>query len=151
MSKDLLLGVGIALIITSSILMVTDSDSYEDKQLAQEEITKKARKVGMVFPGEDTKTTEQNKFSLQRKTTLKSTDSSSPSSASSPQVTIEIPPGVSSREVANLLHKNNLIQDEKSFIKLLTKFNLANKIMAGSYQFRTDISPSELLLSLTTN
>lgn len=147
MTKDLLLGIGIALIITSSILMVTDSGSYKDDQLSHSKIIEKARKVGMLFPGEDINTRDE--LYLERQTTLESTRLSSKKPPLSSQIIIEIPTGISSREVADLLQENNLIKDKKSFIKLLTKFNLANKIMAGRYQFKTDISPLKLLLTLT--
>lgn len=149
MLKDLLLGVGITLIVLSLILLVIDNPvSRQDGKLSQEEIIKKARKIGMTFPGSGIKRKDNNLFSLDVKTSL-NLPTPSQSESSSEEIIINIPTGISARETASLLLKNDLIQDKKSFVELLTKFDLENKIRAGRYTLQGNISSIKLLLRLT--
>ena len=156
MFKDILLGVGITLIIIASILMVTDfmitnrTKSVKNKELSRQEIIAEARKIGMAFAGEEYYKKNQQDFSLQQSTVLTLPQSNSTQETISAPVVIKIPSGISSRKVADLLLEKKLIKDKKSFIKLLTKFDLENKIMAGRYEFEADISPLKLILFLTT-
>ena len=156
MFKDILLGVGITLIIIASILMVTDfmitnrTKSVKNKELSRQEIIAEARKIGMGFAGEEYYKNNQQDFSLQQSTVLTLPQSNSTQETISAPVVIKIPSGISSRKVADLLLEKKLIKDKKSFIKLLTKFDLENKIMAGRYEFEADISPLKLILFLTT-
>mgnify|MGYP006276165727 CR=1 FL=1 len=151
MLKDVLLGVGITLIIIALILIAFDLHvPSKENDLSNEQIIKKARKIGMAFPGQNYGQTRKNPFSLNTTTSIGYTEAKSEQSTNVSPITIEIPSGVSSRQVANLLAEKNLLADKKSFIKLLTKSNLENKIMAGRYEFNADVSSLELILTLTT-
>ena len=150
MLKNVLLGMGITLIIISLFLMVTDTHVLlHDDEITNDDIIKQARKLGMFFPGQDYYKTNPQQLNLERKTdlTLPQVKPEQPS-VSSP-IIIQIPSGMSSRKVADLLLEKNLIQDKKTFLKLLTKCDLENKIRAGRYELDSDISPLQLVLDLT--
>lgn len=152
MFKNILLGVGITLITIALILMVTDTHFLlQEPKLTNDNIIKKARKLGMSFPGQDYYQNNAHELGLKRKTTLslpKPKTKPNKSVDSSP-ITIQIPSGISSRKAAELLLEKNLIKDKKTFIKLLTKCNLENKIMAGRYEFNPNISSLQVVLTLT--
>ncbi len=65
------------------------------------------------------------------------------------EVLVEIPRGISSREVADLLVNKGLIKDKKAFILLLDKLDIETKIMAGRYKFNKDVSFLKMLHKLT--
>ncbi|MBM7555368.1 hypothetical protein [Halanaerobacter jeridensis] len=155
MLRNVLLGIGITLIIISSILMVTDltigneQTSIKSNKLSRQEIITEARKFGMSFAGQEYYNKHQQDLSLNQTTTLSLPEATSSSLSTPTSISINIPSGISSREVADLLLKKKLIKNKKSFIQLLTKFDLENKIMAGRYKFTADVSPLTVLLSLT--
>ena len=147
MFQDILLGVGITLIVISLILIGVNDDLFqEEDKLTEDEIINQARKIGMYFPGEN----YQNEISLDSKIKLNAAIINDSKSSQPSPITITIPSGISSRKIVSLLLEKNLIKDKENFLKLLTKFDLENKIMAGTYKLQPNISALELLLLLTT-
>ncbi len=64
-------------------------------------------------------------------------------------ITLTIQSGIQAREVAWLLEEKGLIDNTTAFILLINRFNMEDKIMAGTYYFPADISLIELLLEIT--
>lgn len=64
-------------------------------------------------------------------------------------ITLFIRSGMNAREIAWLLKEEGLISDVTSFILLVNRFNMEDKIMAGTYHFSPDISTLRLLLEMT--
>ncbi|MGM0501146.1 MAG: hypothetical protein ACQERJ_01330 [Bacillota bacterium] len=151
MLQDVLLGVGITLIIISLLLIGFSEDpTVEKEQLSEEEIINRAKNIGMIFPElEQEQQEEQEADAAVAKQNLVDQNKQNDNSSINSPKTIKIPPGISSQEVADILLKKKLIKDQESFMKLLKKFNLENKIRAGEYEVKSNISPLKLLLILT--
>lgn len=64
-------------------------------------------------------------------------------------VQIEIPSPTTPEEVANIVYKEGLIQNEKVFVQMLQEQNAMEKIQAGGYNIQAPIKAQELIDQLT--
>ncbi|MGM0369058.1 MAG: hypothetical protein ACQEP9_01410 [Bacillota bacterium] len=119
----------------------------EENDLSRTKIINKASDMGMFFPWKKNK---QN-ILLNQRTNLEINELNKLDSLTEEVITLEIPAGISSREITDLLVEKKLIKDRSSFIKLLSKFDLENKVMSGTYSFSPQTSPLKLLVVLTTD
>ncbi len=69
--------------------------------------------------------------------------------ATASEITIVIPSGVSSEQIANILYENQLIDDKSAFIQTIIDKNLSNKLRAGTYNFNTSMNMDEVITKLT--
>jgi len=121
----------------------------EGNKLNRTEIINRASDMGMFFPW---KKSNQNTI-LNKKNILEIDKLNEPNSLTETEevIRLKIPSGISSREITDLLVEKKLIKDRSSFIKLLSKFDLENKVMSGTYNFSPQTSPLKLLVVLTTD
>jgi rhodanese-related sulfurtransferase len=175
MLRHLLLGIGITLIILSLVLINVEIPANK-AQLTREEIINKAKELGMMFPGEDYKRgffldpgvnlkesllessseqaedesdPETEKIATEKMAAEEQTGEDQRQLAADQVITIVVSSGMRAQEVAELLVRKGLLQDGEAFLKLLEKFEVENKIMAGRYEFSSNVSELELLFSLT--
>jgi hypothetical protein len=119
----------------------------EENDLSSTKIINKASDMGMFFPWEKS----NRNILLNQRINLEINELNELDSVTKEAIRIEIPSGISSREITDLLVEKELIKDRSSFIKLLSKFDLENKVMSGTYSFSPQTSPLKLLVVLTTD
>ncbi len=170
MLKNTLLGVGTTLIAISLLMFFITDQGEEELKFSEEIIIKKAQELGMEFPKveqtnpeENEEATKSNKIDVKKennksqeelKRELKAelkTELKQELLPKEKKILIEIPQGISSSEIATLLVHKGLIDNKNSFILLLDELEVDRKIRAGTYSFKTPISPIQVLLELTTD
>ncbi|GAB6137628.1 hypothetical protein [Halanaerobaculum tunisiense] len=155
MLRHLLLGIGISLLVISLVMLrvdVVDNSSSNqvtnNQQYKSQTIIKEAKKLGMTFPGTD----YSSEVSLEQKVDLDYLRAPAVNDQTSQeQISITIAEGMRGNQVARLLVEQGLVAEERVFIKLLAKFDIEDRIMAGEYHFSPSVSPFEVLLTLTAN
>ncbi|MCK8826286.1 endolytic transglycosylase MltG [Natroniella acetigena] len=150
----------------------------KEEQVEQEDIISKARELGMTFSGEnyqkynssinlqqevdlekvlidlaeeeevDKIEQEKEESTAEVEKLLEQEELEVEEKNDGEVIEITIPEGMPSRQVATLLVEQELIEDRLVFIQILDKLDSERKVMAGTYQFSTDISPLRLLLTL---
>ncbi|MFB4164750.1 hypothetical protein ACE1TI_13200 [Alteribacillus sp. JSM 102045] len=70
-------------------------------------------------------------------------------SAAAVNAVLHIEKGMSSRDVASLLHQLNMIEDISSFEKEMNKSGAATSIQAGFYQLNSDMAEEEMINDIT--
>lgn len=68
-----------------------------------------------------------------------------PASGSSDEVVVEIPRGSSLVKIASLLEQNGVLRDARAFRYYVQVVKKQNKLRAGEFRLRKDLTPSELL------
>lgn len=67
------------------------------------------------------------------------------------EIELVIRPGMKAWEVVNHLEAHGIVDEPASFLTLINKFEIENKIMAGTYELKEDISKLDLLLKITAD
>ena len=67
------------------------------------------------------------------------------------EINLKIRYGLNGSEISELLADKNLIKDKEKFIKLLLKFDIDRKLVAGNYTFNTQSTAVDILLSITAD
>ncbi|WZL74874.1 hypothetical protein QBE52_09345 [Clostridiaceae bacterium 35-E11] len=127
------LGIGIGLVISSGINMMIAPKVI----LEPERIKSEAKKLGMIDPVEYFDKTEKKDAQLD--------------TTSKEKITIEIPKGITSEDVAELLKEKKLITSEKTFLNKIHEKGLTYKIKWGKYKFSADVSMPEIIDMITQN
>ncbi len=65
------------------------------------------------------------------------------------QITITVPAGSTSSEVSDILYDNKLISDKGIFLAKLKEMGLIEKVQAGEFNLRTDMSYEEIANIIT--
>ena len=159
MLRHMLLGAGIALIVVSMILGGVNLS--ESEEISEEEIINQARELGLAFPGEGVRgdfsleagvdlekvvAVEETSKAKQKK---KQDKESKKGVLESEEVRVVIERGMNGQEVAEILTDKRLIESKEELITLLDKFDIENRIMAGTYNFSQATSKLEILLTIT--
>lgn len=169
--KNISLGIGIGLIISSMININAGS-----RELTAEEIKKEAVKHDLiVFTREEilnNKSQENAPAAEPTPTatpepTAAPTPSAAPAAnaadtapspspaqkqaidASSEKITVEIISGMSSERIAELLKDKGVIKDTKAFLKRLVELDKEDKLMIGNFQIPKDSGYDEIIKILT--
>ena len=64
-------------------------------------------------------------------------------------VTITIPEDASNSDVAKILEKNGLVEDNKLFFIQLSLSNYAKAVVPGTYTLNTSMKPSEIMVIIS--
>ncbi len=172
--KNLFLGLGIGIIISSTILYInfvsykrnmkdtidnseiiskayelgmilkSEVPSIEIKTLSNEEIISKAEELGMVFKIEET--TEISTI----ETIEIEIESETLSTIINEEISIRITPGTSATEVSQILYEVGLIDDANNFHTFIKDNKKLNAIQVGFFRIPTNSSYEEILKILTT-
>ncbi|WP_157064952.1 endolytic transglycosylase MltG [Thermotalea metallivorans] len=131
-----MLGIGIGIIISSSLNVLTQPKITEDF------IRREARKLGMIDPKDyfDKSAMEKQKESPSQE---KRNDLAFP--AANHRITIKIPKGTTSKEIAKILKENRLIVSEENFLNKVYAKGMTGKIRWGKYEFSSDSSEDEII------
>ncbi|ADL13119.1 endolytic transglycosylase MltG [Acetohalobium arabaticum] len=161
MARKVLLGIGILLTVVGLLLIATDSlelqqpGETDEKQVKQKidkkRIIREATELGMKFPEDLSK--EEIKHQAKRvglKLNSNNITSEKESNDNKP-VRIEITSGATAGQVVQKLYQSKIIKDRQALLELIKKANLENKILAGEYEFDSDISVEKILLNITGN
>lgn len=71
-----------------------------------------------------------------------------PASSSPDEVVVEIPKGAGLVKIASLLEKNGVLHDARAFRYYVQFVNKQDKLRAGEFRLRKDLTPSQLLHTL---
>ncbi|MFZ5966560.1 MAG: hypothetical protein ACOYVK_05220 [Bacillota bacterium] len=142
--KAFLLGVGVGLIITSSMNIVQMRS--ENNIPSEEFIRSEAKKLGMVDPVE---------YIDKSKVINNPTNVIEPDSKPQDEVTkapevgktinVYIPQGSNSEDIADLLLEEQLISSQKSFLDKVYSKNYSGILRWGNYKFNEGISEDEII------
>lgn len=135
--KNICLGIGIGLIITSIANI-----SAAPKSLSKEQIINEANKYGLIVM--DAKALIQKqppKPETVQQDKPKQTESS----------TIAIESGNSSEDIAEKLISNKLIDNKQTFISKLKELNKENKVQIGTFKIQQGASLDEIIDTLTSS
>lgn len=127
----IVLGIGIGLVLSSSVYMITNNEESYDKEFIKME----ARKMGMIDPEEV----------IVREDKPRSEDEQI---AYSP-VVISIPKGSTSHEIARILKEEGIITSEEEFIRMVQSNKASNKLIWGVYEFMPNAKLEDILEALT--
>lgn len=176
MRKNILFVVGSVLIIISALLLIFDSsnppssaynqeaqlNSYDCLQKINEEKTNINMKksylsdydyVNLIFSKSDTKSLQNTQYNLQNEK-VKWVDNKlviAGEKSREKETNLKIKYGLNGSEISELLVEKKLIKDKEKFIKLLLKFDIDKKLVAGNYTFNPQSTPVDILLSITAD
>jgi len=174
MRKDVLFVLGSVLIIISALLLIFDSsnppssaynqeaqlNSYDCLQKINEEKTNKIinesylsdyDNVNLIFSKSDTNSLENIQYNLENEK-VQWMDNKliiAEEGNREKEINLKIKYGLNGSEISSLLVDKNLIKDKEKFIKLLLKFDIDRKLVAGDYTFNPHSTPVDILLSIT--
>lgn len=138
--KSIVLGIGIGIILTSIISIIYMLGEDPAKKISDEEIIKRAEKLGMV------------KSNAKTDTQGPATGSATPTPVSTPSVqpvTVTIEEGDLPDTVADKLFKAGLISEKNAFIIEMTDMELTKNIVYGTYKITPGMSNSEIIRMIT--
>ncbi|MTI57329.1 MAG: endolytic transglycosylase MltG [Geosporobacter ferrireducens] len=133
--RILLLGVGIGLILSSSLNLFFQSSNQ--KKITPEYIRAEARRLGMIEPKKyfDKSVTDQNQTADNQQLEIEEEAA----------VVIVIRKGNTSEDVAKLLKENNLVESENMFLNRIYARKAASKLQTGSYAFNKNMTVDEMI------
>lgn len=137
----LLIGVGIGLILSSSLNLIFQSN--HQKKRTPEDIRSEARRLGMIDPKEyfDKSVPDQDKTANQAEPKK---DHKQPE-LSEEEIIITIKKGSTSEDVARLLKEHNLISSQNTFVSRIYARNASYKLQAGTYRFHKTMTMDEMI------
>ena len=155
-------GIGIGLIVTTIILVITFA--FSGNNISDEEIINRAKKLGMVESSKtmtnsttnttnSTNTTEGNQTIPGATNPMpdnNSTNSSSATNVNNDSVDFTISENDVSRTVIERLAQQGLISDAAAFNKYLNDKGLDNNLQNGTFKIRRGMSEEELANLLVT-
>jgi cell division protein YceG involved in septum cleavage len=111
----------------ASNFKINNLNSEELTTDEKNKIIELAKEIGMEFPQKKT----ENNFNLKKEAII-----------------IEIKTGSNADEIVKELYESGVIENKESFLKLIKKLGASNKILAGRYNFKTDVSLEKILLTI---
>jgi cell division protein YceG involved in septum cleavage len=96
-------------------------------------IKSEAKKLGMIDPVEYFDKTDKEKGNLQL------------DAQNEDKIIVEIPKGVTSEDVSEILKEKNLIASKKEFLNKIHEKGLTYKIKWGTYEFSPDTSEADII------
>ncbi|MDR7856442.1 hypothetical protein [Tissierella sp.] len=148
----LILGMGIGIIITSTLYSLYPQISYIE--LEDEIIIERARELGMVNLKESIKT-ENFEAAIDKEETLDQTGSEAnleeetELEEKTEEIEITIESGLTLTNVATKLYDAGLIEDKDDFISFVKNKKLQGKIISAKYKITSNSSYDEIVEMLT--
>lgn len=162
--KNILLGIGIGIIISSSITTTFYSSNTESsfQHLDDEVIIRRAKELGMSFtyilPIQNPKDEKEDMIDdLDQNSTENNGDKSETSPEGSSEkdtseifyVKVNIPQGYNSFQIASILEESGVLKDRSMFIKEVDRLRLSRRLNWGTYDINSNMSISDLIKLLT--
>jgi hypothetical protein len=158
--RQVLFGFGLGLLV-AAILFAAGGGR---RPVSEIELIRRAKALGMTFPGEQRLTLEavEPKAPLATQAPAPpAAPAQAPAAARMPtptptparrpsQVTVVVPPGATAGEVARLLRAKSLIADEAEFLRLASTGQAEARFLPGQYRFRRDIAVRDLIATLVS-
>ncbi len=140
--RVLLLGVGIGLIISSSLNLLFQNSN--EKKITPDYIRAEARRLGMIDPKEyiDKSMVEQNQRIDNQEV---QEENRPPEIKEEATITIVIKKGNTSENVAKQLKENNLVESENIFLNRIYARKAASKLQTGTYIFHKNMTVDEMI------
>lgn len=149
--RQLLLGVGVGLLLAATLSALGGG---RERPLSEVEIIKRAKALGMGFPGEQrlalNGASEGRPTTPATKPAAPRTPPPKPAAPGPSTVTVVVPPGATAGEVARLLTVKSLIADEGEFLRLAEARQAESRFLPGTYRFRSDVTVKSLISALLT-
>lgn len=154
--KNILLGIGIGLILSSVINI-----SMSSNEMTVEEIKKEAEKHGLIVLTKEEIMNNQTPVdvpdptpSAMPETTAGAEPEISPAPTSTPVVPegkaiVNVKSGMSSEDIANLLNEAGVIKDTKAFLKRLGELGFENRLKVGSFEITKGLGYDDIIKILT--
>lgn len=140
--KNVTLGIGIGLVISSMINI-----SMGSRELTVEEIKREAVKHNLiVLTTEDILSTQAP---IDTPDITQSTADSPTAPADEGKITVDVESGMSSESIAELLKEKGVIKDAEDFLKRLGKLGKDDKLRLGSYEIPKNSSYDDIIKILT--
>jgi len=143
-----LFGMGVGFLIAGFLLA-----AYPHKP-SKMQIEEMARDLGMVYREEvvlyESKDTDNDGSEGKEKSVDKDAPVSKENEKQIPQlITIKIEPGLTLSEVGDLLVREGVIENKDSFVVLMQKMGLSNKLRTGTYTFKRGEDILKVITALT--
>ena len=137
-SAQVWLGMGLGFILAGILVLV-----FPPPAPTKQEIEQRARALGMVYRDEVLVLAGESEKSGE----------TPPAQAAGPErpreVEVYIPPGFTSFEVAELLARQGIVADARSFEQLIHQMGASRKLVAGYHRITVPIEPRLLVEKLT--
>ncbi|HBT20147.1 MAG TPA: hypothetical protein DEA47_02080 [Peptococcaceae bacterium] len=145
----LLWGIGLGLFISGFVLA-----AFPQKP-SKMEIEEMARNLGMVYREEvvvyDSGSSDKDAGKGEEKSEKRDVPVAKGSSIEkSSVITVRVEPGLTLEQVGNLLAKEGVIENQESFVVLVQKMGLSDKLIAGTYTFKRGEDVSKIINALTS-
>lgn len=169
-NKDLLLGAGIGIIISSVILYIgffsyinSNNSPPTEITVDDNEIASRAKKLGMLYPSDiqpstmsdDDIISKAEQLGMVFETTQQETESSSETesleeSTEAEIIKVQIPAGSSATKIAQILYDLKLVDSVNSFVQYVRQKNKLNYMKTGTFYVPLGSSNEEILNILTS-
>lgn len=145
--KNVLLGIGIGVVLTSTAGFVYSSSLDTGKSMSDEEIMKKAEGLGMIRESKIfiTPTPKQETSPTPVPPTPVPTPTITPTPSPVVEVTITVSPGDTAIAVADKLLEAKLIPDAQAFVSEMINSGNASNIIAKECRIRQGMSTKEII------
>lgn len=161
MARKVLLGIGILLTVVGLLLIATDglefqqlgeADGEQVKQkIDKERIIKEATELGMEFPEDLSKEEIKHQAKRVGLKLASNNPTTEKENNDNKSIRIEISNGTTANQVVQKLYRSRIIKDRQALLELIKRTDLENKILAGEYEFESDMSVEKILLNITGN
>lgn len=144
--KNILMGIGIGLILSSMINI-----SMSSREMTVEEIKKEAEKHNLIVLAKEEIMDKQSPEdeSAPTPTAVPAPSPTSKPAASEGKTIVSVKSGMSSEDIANLLSEAGLLKDTKAFLKRLGELGLDDRLKVGSFQIPNGSGYDDIINILT--
>lgn len=145
----LILGIGLGIIITSSLNVVFNKN--EKIEYTDEEIREKAKSLGMISIKENIEKNQKKKEEQESKPEPEPEQVEEPQPEQNEELinkTIFITPEDTATTIIENLANEGIIDNQDEFRELVIKFNLQKKFRVGTYEINTNSSYEDVLKHL---
>ncbi len=142
--RQLLFGLGVGLILAATLLAAGGGR----KPVSDVEVIRRAKALGMTFPGEQRLTLEAPEGKPTRKRAADAPAPATSTANGSDVITVVVPPGATASEVARILQSASLIANEQEFLQSAAAQEATTRLRSGTYQFPATIGVEALISSL---
>ena len=142
--KNITLGIGIGLVISSMINISAGS-----RELTVEEIKKEAGKHNLIVLAKEDILNSQTPTVVPEPAAGAVQDSTPETQAGSGKIIVKVEAGMSSDDIAKLLKEKGLIKDTEAFHKRLGELGKDDKLQIGSFELSKGLSYDDIIKILT--